>query len=84
MTGVLVNLNVSCIDDFVTVAIVAADHFFKKLFEQTPFGPSGKETVNAIPLSEVGRQLIPRRTGDKNPPNPAHCFEKIGGFSTFL
>ncbi|GHC66266.1 hypothetical protein GCM10007100_37550 [Roseibacillus persicicus] len=58
MAGIQVKFDVSVISDFVAVAIVLANPLVEKSPKLDPLGPTGKETVNAVLLSVVARQLI--------------------------
>ena len=57
---------------------------FQQSGEDPALRPPEVKAVNAVPFSEAFGQLVPDRSGHKNPPDPVQGFSKIGRLSPLL
>ena len=83
-TGVLVDLDMGCIDDFETVPAVPPHVAFQQRGKDALLRPAQMKAVNAVPLPEARRELVPLAASDQDPPDPIESFSKIGGLAALF
>ena len=84
VAGILVHLDVGCVDDLDLVSSRRLHGRFDHPLEDPALGPAVVEAVDAVPLAVAFGKLVPLAAGDENPPDAAQRFEKIGRRPAFF
>ena len=82
MTRVLMNLDVSRIDDLSAIISVLLDMFLEEFSKEVSMSPAKVKSIDRIPLAILLRELIPLAPSDHDPPNPIEGFSEIRWFSS--
>jgi hypothetical protein len=84
VTSILVDLDVSRVDDLKFVGLRCPNRRLNHRPKDTAFGPAIMEAVNAVPFTKALGKLIPLAPCNEDPPDTAQRFKKIARWTPFF